>query len=224
MFYHENLPRIKIINDDTTAGRYYFRPEQPEVRYRSVTTIIGQCPEIDHSWLQAWKDRVGIEAAARASQRATDRGTALHNALELFLLNQPIDTRLVRPDVLLWLDEAEEQFKNISKIYGVEYPLWSDNFQTAGTADMLAEWKGLPVIIDHKTTTRPKSASDIFNYFIQVTIYAIMASEQTGIQFNHGIIMMFSENAPLQLFKFRTDKYRAIAEKIFRRESIDSQN
>ena len=59
--------------DTLPTGRTYFTPDG---NYSSITTILGKTS--NNAWLQAWKDKVGEEEAARISKEATDRGTLVH--------------------------------------------------------------------------------------------------------------------------------------------------
>ena len=72
--------------DTLSSGRTYFTPDGD---YPSITTILGKTA--NNVWLQAWKDKVGEEEAARISKEATDRGTLVHEYAEHYFNNEDIN-------------------------------------------------------------------------------------------------------------------------------------
>ena len=67
----------EVETDTLPSGRTYHTPDGS---YPSITTILGKTA--NNVWLQAWKDKVGEEEAARISKEATDRGTLIHEYAE----------------------------------------------------------------------------------------------------------------------------------------------
>ena len=209
------LPKIELINDDTDSGRFYYQPEFPSIRYPSVTSVLGKTSELNHTWLDKWIVRVGKEKANEISSLAARRGSNFHNICEKYVLGEDHTQDAWMLNLMLF-EESKYAFKPITKIYGVEYAMFNKEYNTAGRTDLLAEWNGyLPVVIDFKTSKYEKKKEDILSYFLQVTMYAIMASQQTGMNFEHGIIMIFCDNAPVKLFKFQIAKYIPLVNKIF---------
>ena len=72
--------------DTLPSGRTYFTPDGD---YPSITTVLGKTA--NNVWLQAWKDKVGEEEAARISKEATDRGTLVHEYAEHYFNNEDIN-------------------------------------------------------------------------------------------------------------------------------------
>jgi hypothetical protein len=60
----------------------------------------------------------------------------------------------------------------------------------AGRADLIGEWMGVPVILDFKTSAKPKKEEWISNYFMQGAGYAVMYEEMTGIKIEHMLILV----------------------------------
>src|SRR6056300_2066597 len=82
----EKFKYITEVDTDTLpSGRTYHTPDGS---YPSITTILGKTA--NQAWLQAWKDRVGEEEAARISKIATDRGTLVHEYAERYFNGEDI--------------------------------------------------------------------------------------------------------------------------------------
>ena len=90
---------------------------------------------------------------------------------------------------------------NIDNVVCLEHPLYSDMMKIAGRVDCIAEWKGELAVIDFKTSTNPKSAEDITNYFLQTTCYALMLAERYGIRTNKLVILIASQNSTVQVIE-----------------------
>jgi hypothetical protein len=75
---------------DTPTGRKYQTPSGDLVS--SVTTILSATQsEESKNILKQWRDRVGDQEADRITKNATDIGTLLHNQLENYLLQKPVE-------------------------------------------------------------------------------------------------------------------------------------
>jgi genome maintenance exonuclease 1 len=177
--------------------RHYVTPEGG--KYKSVTTILDE--KLDKTALLEWRKKVGEAEANRISTQAANRGTAIHNIAEHYLLNNEsfpkgsmpanIDTfRKLRPI----LDE------HIGKIYGLEYFLYSDTLKTAGATDCIAEFDGVNSIVDFKTSRKPKKEEWIQSYFLQATCYAMMAEEQLGLVIPQIAILIAVDHEEPQIF------------------------
>ena len=180
------LRRIDIERVDSEQGRFYQTPEGN--RYISVTQFLGQFG--DKTWLQDWKDRVGEEKVSRVSTQAKVRGTAVHRIAENYLFGNeylkgemPFNIEQFRPI-------QKELDKNVHTVYGIEQKLYSDRMRLAGTADLIATWKGNPAIIDLKTSKYPKKKSEIPHYLVQATIYALMVEELHDLTIDQIVILM----------------------------------
>ncbi len=171
--------------------------------YPSITTVM--------SWhsskgIADWRARVGEKEANKISKQATKKGTALHNLCENYILNN------------LELGEANfeviDMFKIIKKIldkhldniYCVEKRLYSDFIGVAGTTDCIAEFDGIPSIIDFKTSRRMKKRENISHYFMQTSGYAVMFEELTRIPIPQVVIIMVSEGE-VEVFKAKRNDY-----------------
>ena len=79
-------------------------------------------------------------------------------------------------------------------------PLWSESVGLAGRVDCVAEHNGELSIIDFKGATRSKRRSDIENYFLQATAYALMWQDRTGQEIDKFKIIISCEDGEAQVF------------------------
>ena len=77
----------------------------------------------------------------------------------------------------------------------------------AGRVDCVAEYNGKLSIIDFKGSTRAKRESDVQNYFLQATAYAIAWQERTGQAIENFAILMSCEDGITQVFEGRPIRY-----------------
>lgn len=193
------LKRIEI-----NGRRHYLCPN--EEAYPSVTTVLGE--RTDKSGLIAWQESVGHEKAERIRVQAGNRGTAIHSIAEAYLLNHenypdgtmPVNKMTFEPLKKI-LDER------VGMIHAVEAPLYSSRLRTAGQTDCIAEFDGVPSIIDFKTSRRIKREEDIESYFLQATCYGEMTEELTGREIPQVVIILAPDHELPQVFVKRRADY-----------------
>lgn len=206
-FAHAPLPRVEIVASDTPSGRVYTLPSGE--RYFSVTTRIGQYKG-DPEWLTSWAERVGADEARRVSQRATSRGTEAHAACEAYVRN--LETL---GDLSYLAVEDFERIKpvldgSLGVVYGVEHPVFSRELKTAGRADLIAEWDGVPSVIDFKTAGSWAPTIDeenLLGYFIQESAYAYCVEEMTGNAVPQIVTIMLRYMDSPVIFTKRPEEY-----------------
>lgn len=202
-FIHEkiDLGYNDLVDDTSESGRTYIDPDGN--RYVSITTVLSILSEES---IQAWRAKVGEEQANKISQQATGRGTAVHNIIERYLKNE--DTTDALPHIKQSLENLRPLLnKSIGKIFGLEAPLFSRHLGLAGRVDCVAEWDGVPSIIDFKTSRRPKRKDQISNYFAQMAGYAVMWEERTGMPITNTVIVMDVDNYHPLLYKEHRDNH-----------------
>ena len=86
-FKHELVELFQLKTVTGNGKRFYETPEGD--RYPSVTTITGL---LSREAIQAWRLRVGEEAANKITKAATTRGTKVHKLAELYLRNELVST------------------------------------------------------------------------------------------------------------------------------------
>ena len=181
------FPKIEQIN-----GEDFRRYRVPNGKlYPSQSSVVGAV--VDKSFLIEWRKRVGDKEADRISQHASERGTALHLLCELYATNDDsyeLVKRKSMPDALANFAAIRRQLALLDEVRGCEVQMYSDKLRIAGTADMIAVWKGKLSIIDYKTSRRPKSREDIDHYLMQCSGYATMWEELTGEKVEQLVILM----------------------------------
>ena len=202
-FIHEtiNLGYDNLVADTQPTGRTYIDPDGN--RYPSITTVLSILNEEE---LAAWRKRVGDAEANKIGNRAAARGTQVHNIIEKYLLNEDITDFL--PHVRQSLGNLRPILnRSIGRIFGLEAPLYSRYLGLAGRVDCVAEWEGVPSIIDFKTSRRPKKHEKIPNYFAQMAGYAVMWEERTGMPITNTVIVMDVDDHEPIIFREHRDNH-----------------
>ena len=97
--------------------------------------------------------------------------------------------------------------QKIDNVYAQECGLYSDKYKVAGRVDCIAEYDGIPSIIDFKTSTSERNDSRNENYYIQASAYAEMFEERTGITVDQIVILVVTEDGIVQEFVKNKTKY-----------------
>lgn len=184
--YVPNMPELKSLDvDESTGERFYISPAG--IKLPSVTTVLSYFKKKS---LIEWRNRVGNEEADRIMNRAATRGTKFHNMLESYLRNEDTFLDGVMPDMKQSFRDIKETLDLIDNIRYIESPLYSEKLGVAGRTDCIAEFAGVPSIIDFKTSRNEKKAEWIENYFEQGTAYALMYDELVGEPINQVVILI----------------------------------
>ena len=168
-------------------GTRYYEVE-PGVLFPSMTSVLSI---LSRDSIAKWKKRVGEEKAESISRKARHRGNRVHQICENFLKNRQDYTSGELPDAIELFNVLKSPLmKNLNKIYHIESPLYSMELGVAGRVDLIGEWMGVPIILDFKTSARPKKEEWVDNYFMQGAGYAKMYEEMSGIQIKHMLILV----------------------------------
>lgn len=190
------LPKLVRIDGDI---RTYLTPTGE--KYPSVTTVLSKTKDMTH--LNAWRDRIGHEAADKITRQAGSRGTATHLLCEKLVLNEPIDLSKEMP-LSVHLFKQLEKFlvENVNSIRVSEGQLFSHTLKVAGSVDLIANYRNHAAIIDFKTSRAYKRLDWIEDYFMQAALYSFMFWEMTQIYHPKLVIAIAveEENAP-QIFE-----------------------
>ena len=197
VFKHQkiNLPEIKA---KTTDGvRLYETPEGNF--YPSITTVLSTR---NKEGLFKWREKVGEDVANYVARTAAVRGTHVHHMCEDYL-NNDFDEEKHKKKFLpytLFTQLRDSALQKIDNIYAQECGLYSDKYKVAGRVDCIAEYDGIPSIIDFKTSTSERKDSYNENYYIQASAYAEMFEERTKIAINQVVILVITEDGVVQEF------------------------
>ena len=199
------LPPLKAKN--VNGKRFYEHLETKEA-YPSITSVLSIR---DKKGLHEWRQRVGEEVANHVMIQAANRGTAVHNMVEDYLNNIDLDQvekyqkqfiprmmfNVLKKDCLLGINNIRLQ----------EAQMYSSDYTVAGRCDCIADYDGVPSIIDFKTSTREKNEDWIENYFIQGSAYAEMYKEHFDEEINQIVILVVTEEGTTQVFKKNKNDY-----------------
>tara|TARA_Y100001937_G_C7036250_1_gene292495 strand:+ start:173 stop:844 length:672 start_codon:yes stop_codon:yes gene_type:complete len=202
-FIHEtiDLGYEDLVATTTSKGRTYDVPDGGS--YPSITTVLSL---INEEAIAAWRKRVGEDEANRIGQRASSRGTQVHAIVERYLRNE--DTTDYLPHIRQSLENLRPILdKSIGKIFGLEVALYSNHLGVAGRCDCIAEFDGVPSIVDFKTSKRIKKKNKIHSYFAQAAAYAIMFEERTGMAIPNLVIVMDVDHEKPLVFREHRDNW-----------------
>ena len=185
----------------TDTGRTYDTPNGKS--YPSITTVLSILTE---EAIRAWRNRVGEEQAEIVGGKASRRGTKVHSIVEKYLNNE--DTSEFLPHIRQSLQNLQPVLdKSVGTIFGLEVPLYSDHLGVAGRCDCIAQFNGVPSIIDFKTSRYIKKKENISNYFAQGAAYAIMWEERTGMIVPNVVIIMDVDHEKPVVYVEHRDNY-----------------
>ena len=216
-FNHVSVALPPLETKTVNKKRYYITPEGEE--YPSITTVLSSR---DKKGLTEWRKRVGDEVANYVSGKAAARGTKVHHMCEDYLNNMstkfPSKWKKHKKDFLpycLFTQLQEKVLQNIDDIYALEAGLYSDKYKVAGRVDCVSEYKGVPSVIDFKTSTKERKDDWNENYYIQGSAYAEMFQERTGIVITRVVILVVTEDGTVQEFvKNKYDYLDALTETV----------
>lgn len=192
--------------------RYYQTPMGKW--YASVTTFLGHFSRDD---IAKWRARVGEAEATRICTQAAARGEAVHKMAERYLLGVRDYTEGYMPCfVEKFLEIKPLLDKHVTKVYAVEAPMYSDILRLAGRCDVIAEWDGVPAILDFKTKDKHHDHGFYAHHFVQGAAYAVMVKERAKLDVNRVVLLMTFEKEveALPLISTRDEHLPELVEKL----------
>lgn len=182
----QGLPELnQLETDESTGQRFYITPNGSKLP--SVTTVLSHFKQKS---LIEWRNRIGNEEANKVMYRAASRGTKFHNMMESYIRGEDEYLNGVMPDMRQAFNDMKETLDLIDNIRYIESPLYSEKLGVAGRTDVIAEFAGVPSIIDFKTSTKEKKEQWIDNYFEQGTAYALMYEELVNEPIDQIVILI----------------------------------
>ena len=172
----------------------------PVGAFPSVTTILKETS--DRSWLKNWQKRVGKKKAQQIGKEASERGNALHAMVETYLLTG-------KPGCGPWWDSVAHVLQDIDNVRLVEGPVWHEGLKFAGTVDLIADYRGQPVVLDWKTSSRVKERGQITDYIIQTSAYAGSANilyKAQGVKIGQSVVVIALEGQDAHVHQFGKDE------------------
>ena len=197
MFNHVQISLPEVTTETINRKRFYVTPEGN--KYPSITTVLSNRKK---EGLFEWRKRVGNDVANYVARTSASRGTKVHHMCEDYLNNE-FDEEKHRKDFLpfcLFNQLKDQALCNLNNIYAQEAGLYSDKYKVAGRVDCIAGYKGIPSIIDFKTSSKERNDDWNENYYIQGSAYAEMFGERTGIEISQVVILVVTEDGTVQEF------------------------
>ena len=176
------------VNDPVTRKRVYLTPDGESLP--SVTTILSATK--DQTFLNEWKQRVGVENAQRITTEAAGVGTAMHANLERFVCglerqpgNNPVHVVANKmADAII-----TNGLNKVNEIWAMEQSLYFPGL-FSGTTDLVGVHEGEPAVCDYKQTNKPKKAEWVEDYYMQLMAYILAHNEVYGTDIRKGVIFM----------------------------------
>ena len=201
----KDLPPLKAKN--VNGKRFYEHLETKDI-YPSITSVLSIR---DKKGLHEWRQKVGEDVANHVMIQAANRGTAVHNMVEDYLNNVDLDQvekyqKQFIPRMMFNILK-KECLLGINNIRLQEAQMYSSDYTVAGRCDCIADYDGVPSIIDFKTSTKEKNEDWIENYFIQGSAYAEMYKEHFDEEINQVVILVVTEEGTTQVFKKNKNDY-----------------
>lgn len=190
-----DLESIQLETISENGQRYYVG--ENNAKYPSVTTVVGLKAK---KQIKLWRERVGEETANKITKQATTRGTKFHQHIEDYLRQEK---EYIEFDNIL----QEGMFKAVQPVLdgitpiALEAPLYSHELKMAGRVDCVGLFEDQLAIIDFKSSGKPKDDYMATPWFIQMTAYAIMVEELTGVAIDEIVAIVGVEGMnTFQLF------------------------
>jgi len=183
---------FELTRDDSGPSRVYRLPDGSV--FESVTSFVGKF-STGKADIARWKESIGEVEATKVLKAAGTRGTAIHEACESLLLNQP------EQNVSMFYKQDFQTMKkhlieHVDNIFALEHQMYSRKIGLAGTVDVIAEYDGIMSIIDFKTSSRLKYSDEINSYYLQEAAYALMCQERYGLFCKQLVTLMVVEGDP----------------------------
>ena len=157
---------------------------------RGIPSVTELLSFIDQEGLINWANKIGREGIDNKDvvTKAADFGTMVHESIEMYLKNKPVEHPNVCLDAFIKWWEGLNGSHTV-KILGQEQSLISEFF--AGTYDLLISIDGKPYLVDFKT-----SNSVGYKYFMQLAAYRYLLYTVKSINIEGCIILQFNKEEP----------------------------
>ena len=212
MFTHKPVELPELSTKNVNRKRFYLTPEGK--LYPSITTVLQRRKM---QGLMEWRKRVGEDVANYVARTDAHRGTKVHHMCEDFL-NNNFDDEVHKKNFLPYVLFGQIKpvlMQKVNNIFAQECGLYSDKYKVAGRVDCIAEYNGIPSIVDFKTSTKERNDDWNESYYIQASAYAEMFEERTGNEINQIVILVVTEDGVVQEFvKTKNDYLPLLVETI----------
>jgi genome maintenance exonuclease 1 len=168
------LEHLDLKTEQREGNRYYI--DENGEAFPSVTTVVGL---ESRKQIQLWRERVGEEEANKISSAGAKRGTLFHQHVEDYLKK---DKEFIEFENII----QEGMFRAVRPVLdeivplAIEAPMYSNTLKMAGRVDCIGMFEGQLMIIDFKSSAKPKEEYMAKQWYLQMAAYALMVEELTG--------------------------------------------
>ena len=200
----------KYTRDNDLGSRHY---NVGDKKIPSVTTILSATQSEDKkAGLDAWRERVGYQEAARITSQAALRGTEMHYVLENYIdgrgyLNLSSEGAQAR----LMAHEIVANLGGLKEVWGNEVNLAYED-RWAGSTDVVGLYNDKPTIIDFKQSNKPKKEEYVEDYYYQIAAYSLAHKKEYG-PITHGLICVCTKDMLYQNFPMNEAKLKEYEDK-----------
>lgn len=180
------------------------------VRLPSVTTVLNATrPPEAREALARWRDRLGHEAAGQVTIAASRRGTGTHTQLRHYLMGHPTPCpEAIRP----YWESLQPVLADIQTVYRVEETVFHYDLGYAGKIDCVVDYRGVPSLLDWKTSDRPKGSLDrLYDAPLQLAGYYGAVNHSgvpQGLEVRSALLVVALPDQPAEIFAFDRDQLR----------------
>ena len=180
----------------------------------SVTSVLDATG--DKSGITQWRRKVGPAQADAIVQESTLIGSAVHEAIENYLLGQSWNEFTEDRSGYLAKSISSKFISScldgIDEVWGLESGLILDGLY-AGTADCIGIYKGSPAIIDFKTAKKLKRKDWIEDYFLQCSAYANAHNVMFQTTIKDLVILMVDRDLLFKEFHIKNNEFSLYTDK-----------
>ena len=180
----------------------------------SVTTVLDATG--DKSGITQWRRKIGPAQADAIVQESTLIGSAVHEAIENYLLGQSWNEFTEDRSGYLAKSISSKFISScldgIDEVWGLESGLILDGLY-AGTADCIGIYKGSPAIIDFKTAKKLKRKDWIEDYFLQCSAYANAHNVMFQTTIKDLVILMVDRDLLFKEFHIKNNEFSLYTDK-----------
>jgi genome maintenance exonuclease 1 len=175
-----------------------------------VSTILNVTKPLEaRQALQQWRQRVGYAEANRISGRASRRGTKTHAHLRKHLLGQAGECPEAAQPYWKSLEPVLEHLENVRLVEGAVFHY---DLKYAGRVDCIATYRGVPCVMDWKTSDRPKETIQrLYDHPLQLAAYCGAANHvysEHGIHLTEAVLINAVPGQEAEVFWFDADRLR----------------
>jgi genome maintenance exonuclease 1 len=176
----------------------------------SVTTILSATETAEkQASLAKWREKVGMDTAARITEQSAARGTTMHAILEDALEgknrvdmteNGVLATRMAQQII-------DNAFPKMDEIWGSEVTVYYPGLY-AGATDIVGIYNGVESIMDFKQSNKPKRREWLGDYKLQLAAYAMAHNQIYGTNIKQGVNLICTKECLFQEFIFDEEEMK----------------